>query len=162
MATKTVTVASIMKSHLHDSKPRVPSRPYCMPAPTRPPKPPESRLPAYSMEVRRASSLRVYHDERRKSAPGKYGAAFVRMQDIIDMENTHTLDDTEKESHNNETSEVVHCRGETGDNAPSYHASRQVKRWAHAGQEQVGRDLQGQVAGEENRNGGVELCTTEL
>jgi hypothetical protein len=44
-----------------------------MDAPISPLKAPESRLPEYSIDVRRASSFFVYHDDRRNSAPGKNG-----------------------------------------------------------------------------------------
>ncbi len=73
VATNIVTAASIMKSHLHEAMPLAPSSPCWTPAPTRPPNPPDRSEPAYSIEVRSASSLRVYHDESKNSAPGKYG-----------------------------------------------------------------------------------------
>jgi hypothetical protein len=84
METKTVIDPSIMKSHLREiriwilslqeyltSIPRAPFKPDCTPAPTRPPKPPERRLPAYKIEVLRANSSLVYQLESRNRAPGK-------------------------------------------------------------------------------------------
>jgi hypothetical protein len=53
--------------------PRSPWKKYSIDAAIRPPNAPDNRLPEYRMDVRRASSLLVYQDERRNSAPGKNG-----------------------------------------------------------------------------------------
>ena len=46
MAIKIVIAASIMKSHLQEGIPLVPSSPRWTPAPTRPPNPPDRSEPA--------------------------------------------------------------------------------------------------------------------
>jgi len=59
-----------MLTHLHAEIPLWLSNPYDTPAAINPLKAPEIRDPEYRRAVRRASSLRVYHDERKNKHPG--------------------------------------------------------------------------------------------
>jgi hypothetical protein len=86
MAKRTVQVDSIKKSHRHELMPRKPWKKYSMDAAAIPPNAPESRLPEYRIEVRRASSSFVYHEDSKKRAPGKNGlAVFSRLNHSCSM-----------------------------------------------------------------------------
>lgn len=73
IASSTVHEASTRNSHRHEAIPKKSWKKYSIVAVTRPPKAPDRRLPEYRIEVRKASSFLVYHDDRRNKAPGKKG-----------------------------------------------------------------------------------------
>jgi hypothetical protein len=60
-------------TYRHEAIPNMSWKKNSIEAPIRPPNAPDSRLPAYRMEVRSASSRFVYHDDSRNKAPGKKG-----------------------------------------------------------------------------------------
>src|SRR5687767_12374491 len=63
-AKKTPVQASMMKSHCQPARPIVPSRPEKTPAAMRPELPMAIHRAAYSEVIRRASSARVYQDDK--------------------------------------------------------------------------------------------------
>ena len=70
-----VITPSMMNSHRHAASPFAPSRLFNIPAAIKPEKAPEIKLPEYNTAERSASSLRVYHEDRKYRHPGKYAAS---------------------------------------------------------------------------------------